>query len=72
MNEYSFITDDKPLLPLYWLAIRLTSGNAYIYEFLDKSFEKIYTLKRKGCGRCYLNQEKSRKTYCYIAVYFYE
>ena len=43
VNEYSFINNNKPLLPLYLLAIRLTSVNAYIYEFLDKSFEKVYT-----------------------------
>lgn len=47
MNEYSFINENKPLLPLYWLAIRLTSVNAYIYEFLDKSFKKIYTEKER-------------------------
>lgn len=69
MNEYSFIKSDKPLLPLYWLAIRLTSVNAYIYEFLDKSFEKLYTEKERMWKMLLKSRKESENLLLYRSLF---
>lgn len=69
MNEYSFINNNKPLLPLYWLAIRLTSVNAYIYEFLDKSFEKIYTEKERMWKMLLKSRKESENLLLYRSLF---